>query len=107
MAEIGVIRREVEDAANAIISASVRGLDLLERAERGEKAAFDGLEDILCAILQACAFQDLTGQRLDRLCFETLAHLDTHLPPDRPGDRGVGADRDDAGRRFAGAPAGR
>lgn len=61
------IRGEVEQAADVMLSAAERCLSDLSRARGGEAAAFDRIEETLCAILEACAFQDLTGQRLSKL----------------------------------------
>lgn len=64
---IATIRREVEQAADHMLSAAEKGLRDLTAAREGQSAAFDNIERTLCAILEACAFQDLTGQRLSRL----------------------------------------
>jgi hypothetical protein len=64
---IETIRREVEQAADMMLSAAEKGLRDLGDARSGRAAAFDSVERTLCAILEACAFQDLTGQRLSRL----------------------------------------
>ena len=66
-AEIEVIRCEIESAADAMLSAASHGMALVARARLGESSALDELEATFCAILEACAFQDLTGQRLSRL----------------------------------------
>ena len=66
-AEIRIIRSEVEQAADAMISAATLGLGLVTKARDGDAAALDSIEATFCAILEACAFQDLTGQRLSRL----------------------------------------
>lgn len=64
---IATIRREVEQAADHMLSAAEKGLRDLGAAREGQTAAFDNIERTLCAILEACAFQDLTGQRLSKL----------------------------------------
>ncbi len=64
---IGTIRAEVEAATDVMLSAAEKGLRDLTAARSGQEAAFDRLEQSLCAILEACAFQDITGQRLSRL----------------------------------------
>lgn len=61
------IRHEVEQVADMMLSAADLCLRELTAAREGEAAAFDKIEQTLCAILEACAFQDLTGQRLSRL----------------------------------------
>jgi hypothetical protein len=64
---IGMIRKEVEDAADMMLSAAEKGLRDVYAARAGNAAAFTRIERTLCAILEACAFQDLTGQRLSKL----------------------------------------
>ena len=64
---IDTIRSEVEQAADMMLSAAEKGLRDLESARAGQASALDAIERTLCAILEACAFQDLTGQRLSKL----------------------------------------
>ena len=64
---IATIRREVEQAAEMMLSAAEKGMRALSAAREGKPEALDSLERTLCAILEACAFQDLTGQRLSKL----------------------------------------
>ena len=64
---IATIRREVEQAADMMLSAAEKCLRELGSAREGDAAALDNVERTLCAILEACAFQDLTGQRLSKL----------------------------------------
>ena len=64
---IATIRREVEQAADLMLSAAEKGLRDIAAARAGQGAALDSIERTLCAILEACAFQDLTGQRLSTL----------------------------------------
>jgi hypothetical protein len=64
---ISTIRAEVEDAADMMLSAAEKGLRDLSSARGGNQDALDSIERTLCAILEACAFQDLTGQRLSKL----------------------------------------
>lgn len=66
-AEIEIIRGEIEAAAEAVIAAALKGLQLIGEHRSGETASLEGMEAIFCAILEACAFQDLTGQRLSKL----------------------------------------
>jgi vacuolar-type H+-ATPase subunit E/Vma4 len=61
------IRKEVEQAADMMLSAAEKCLKELPAAREGKAKALDHIEKLLCAILEACAFQDLTGQRLSRL----------------------------------------
>lgn len=62
LAELGAIRAEMAAAADSILAASEAALALC-----GDNAALAGH---LCDILEATAFQDLTGQRITRV--ETL-----------------------------------
>ncbi|ACG79641.1 conserved hypothetical protein [Phenylobacterium zucineum HLK1] len=64
---IANVRREIEEAADAMLAAAEKGLKDVQAARDGDASALDGLERMLCAILEACAFQDLTGQRLAKL----------------------------------------
>ncbi len=99
-AEIEIIRGEIEAAAEAVIAASLKGLELIEAHKSGERATLDGMEAIFCAILEACAFQDLTGQRLSKLVLAcagvAMPRQDTLL--NGPASPGVGLDQDTADR---------
>jgi len=64
---IATIRGEIEQAADAMLGAVEKGLRDLGDARGGRRESLDDVEQALCAILEACAFQDLTGQRLSRL----------------------------------------
>lgn len=64
---IKTIRSEVEQAADMMLSAAEKGLRQVGAARGGSAGALDDLENMLLAILEACAFQDLTGQRLSKL----------------------------------------
>ena len=64
---IQVIRDEVESATDALLSGAERALRDVAAARAGDAGALDRLESTLCAMLEACAFQDLTGQRLSKL----------------------------------------
>ena len=109
-AEIGYIRAEVEAAAQTMITAATCALDLVARARAGDGAALDGVEQRLCAILHACAFQDLTGQRLDRLDADGV-ELRLHLARDPmlngPACPGRGLDQAAADGLFSEGPDGR
>lgn len=75
------IRQEVESAVDVILTAASEGLHALSALRDGDAGAATRLELGLLQILEACAFQDLTGQR--------LARLDEALetgPPPRPAD---------------------
>ena len=77
---IATTRAEIEQAADILLSAAEKGLRELNDARGGTVAAFDELERSLCTILETCAFQDLTGQRLS-----TLEGMLLQVPV-RPGD---------------------
>jgi|GEM_PF-1221233 len=64
---IATIRREIEAAADAILSATEAGLEQVTVARGGDNAALDRIQQTLFTVLEACAFQDLTGQRLTKL----------------------------------------
>lgn len=64
---IGLIRADIEQAADAMLAAAEMGLSDIAAVRDGQTAALDRIERTLCAILEACAFQDLAGQRLSRL----------------------------------------
>lgn len=103
-AQIAVIRGEVEHAAEAMISAAGHGLRLVKEARDGVPGALDALEETFCAILEACAFQDLTGQRLARL-MAGLAGVNLSAPGgdpllNGPADPGEGLDQAAADRLF-------
>lgn len=64
---IALIRADIEQAADMMLAAAEMGLRDIAAAREGQTAALDRIERTLCAILEACAFQDLAGQRLSRL----------------------------------------
>jgi hypothetical protein len=64
---IGLIRADIEQAADSMLAAAEMGLRDLDAVRQGSGGALDRLERTLCAILEACAFQDLAGQRLSQL----------------------------------------
>lgn len=76
------IRQEVEAAVDVILTAATDGLQALSAMREGDAGAAKRLELGLLQILEACAFQDLTGQRLARLDDA----LETGPPPPRPAD---------------------
>lgn len=64
---IATIRAEIDDAANRILDAAEACLAGLAAARRGETAALTGIDAELTRIMEACAFQDIVGQRLSQL----------------------------------------
>jgi len=104
---VQVIRGEVEQAADMMLSAAEKGLRDLTAARAGEAGALDSIERTLCAILEACAFQDLTGQRLTKLS-AALNGLDVQVTDGDPllagpANPGQGLDQDAADRLMRGA----
>lgn len=64
---IRTIRREIEQAVDVILTATEGSLSDLGGAREGSPAPLEALEARLFQILEACAFQDITGQRLSKL----------------------------------------
>ncbi|MDI6623699.1 MAG: hypothetical protein QME55_03130 [Brevundimonas sp.] len=62
---LSVVRQEIETAVEAILTATTAGLR--ELSTISDAAAAERLERHLMQILENCAFQDLTGQRLEQL----------------------------------------
>jgi hypothetical protein len=73
LAEIAVIREVLDTAAQTLLGLSERGLDLAQ-AQFVDAAA---IEATFLEVLQTCAFQDLVGQRLDRLAASATGRSDT------------------------------
>lgn len=67
LAILGLIRQEVEAAVDVILTAATAGLQELPAIRKSDAAAAESLERHLLQILESCAFQDLTGQRLEQL----------------------------------------
>ncbi len=78
--EVEAVRSALDVAGDAILSAAQRGLTLSSAAPvDGER-----LGEIFAEILALCAFQDLAGQRLDRLTHSLAGEVvdqrpDAHL----------------------------
>lgn len=64
---VGMVRQEIEEAVEAILTAAAAGLQNLSAIRHVDPEATEKLEADLLRILESCAFQDLTGQRLDKL----------------------------------------
>lgn len=64
---IAAIRADIDLAGDTLLAAAEKGLREVGAVRAGEAEALDRLEEMLCAILEACAFQDLAGQRLSNL----------------------------------------
>lgn len=78
---IQTIRLEVECAVDVILSAAEQSLKALASAREGAPVPVDVLEQRLSEILEACAFQDITGQRLTKLAASLNGHS---CPVDAP-----------------------
>lgn len=61
---IAAVRREVEAGVDAVLTETEGCLAELGEVRAGSAEALERLEQGLCRIMEACAFQDLTGQRL-------------------------------------------
>ena len=97
---IATIRSEIEQAADMFLSAAEMGLRDIAAARDGQAAALERIEQTLCAIMEACAFQDITGQRLSQLVglIEATAPEDPLL--NGPAALGGGLDQDAAAALF-------
>jgi hypothetical protein len=67
LAEIQAAKAEISEAADAILFAAETSLARLAAFHGGESGALADIERALCAILGACAFQDISGQRLSKV----------------------------------------
>ncbi|MEQ1491980.1 MAG: hypothetical protein ABL932_15670 [Terricaulis sp.] len=74
--EIGMIVETTESAANLIMDAADQILNLPADTEIQAYRAI--VEEKCLAMLEACAFQDLTGQRSTKV-IETLLHIEDKL----------------------------
>lgn len=62
--ELQEIVREASDATHAIMNAA----EVIEEVSRGlDKPAADALSNAVTSIYEACAFQDITGQRISKV----------------------------------------
>jgi hypothetical protein len=61
---LAAVRDEVEGGADRVLSEVDGCLAALAAARAGSTEALDQLGEGLCRIMEACAFQDLAGQRL-------------------------------------------
>lgn len=100
-----VVRSEMATAAETLLGAATAGLQELPRISEVSPAAVETLRQHLLTILEACAFQDLTGQRLDQLGAllrgkATVGISDPLL--NGPAADGQGLDQDAADRLLSG-----
>lgn len=82
LAELAALRADITEACDALLSAGETALSKLSAARAGDDGAFDALEGLLCAILEACAFQDITGQRTTRIEQLLAGAQELHQPRD-------------------------
>ena len=66
-AELEALRADIGLAADGLLFAAEAGLSLLDRAKTGDAGALGDIGRLFTGILEACAFQDLTGQRLSKI----------------------------------------
>lgn len=104
LAILGLIRQEVEAAVDVILTAAGAGLQEMPALRKVDAAAAERLERHLLRILESCAFQDLTGQRLQQLCALFNDAPSTSGPQDPllngPAPEGHGLDQAAADRLF-------
>ena len=73
--ELAAIVKATEQASNTIMECAEAAM----AADSSDLPAYKAfVADRMTAVFEACAFQDLTGQRLARVV-ETLAHIETRL----------------------------
>lgn len=92
---LAAIRADISLAADSLLSAAEMGLREVQAAREGQTAALDRLEQVLCALLEACAFQDLAGQRLSKLeaCIDLTARSSDDPLLNGPALQGQGLDQ--------------
>ena len=106
VAEIQAAQVEIAEAADAILFATETSLSRLAAYRAGDATGLVDVERALCAILGACAFQDLSGQRLSKI--EGWLSGTTPTNGDSlargPSTGGSGLDQDAADLLFAATP---
>ncbi len=73
LAEIAAVRSTLEGAAQTLLALSEQGLDLVQ----ADPVDAGAVETLFLEILQACAFQDLADQRLERLAASATGRVET------------------------------
>ena len=73
--EIAQMREALEAAVDRLLSLAEQGVALTKT----QPPDADAIEAVFVEVMQACAFQDLVGQRLDRLAARLTDRID-----DRP-----------------------
>lgn len=95
------VRAEMTTAAEALLAAASAALDDLVALEAGDAAALQSVRDHLVKILETCAFQDLTGQRLGQLELLIMGQADAGAADpllNGPAANGEGLDQEAADR---------
>lgn len=104
LALLAQIRQDIEEAAGVLLGSAEGGLKELGAVRAGDAAAAGRLETHLVQILQACAFQDLVGQRLGQLngmlAAPSSAPVDADPLLNGPALEGQGLDQAAADRLF-------
>ena len=106
VAEIQAAQLEIAEAADAILFATETSLSRLAAYRAGDATGLIDVERALCAILGACAFQDLSGQRLSKVEGWLSGTATTQSDPlaHGPSLQGAGLDQDAADLLFAATP---
>ena len=108
VAELQAAQIEIAEAADAILFATETSLARLAAFRAGDESALAEVERALCAILGACAFQDLSGQRLSKVegWLSGAPTLNDDPLAQGPSLHGAGLDQDAADALFASTPIG-
>lgn len=79
LSDIAALQQDLDEAACVLVEGALRGLALTQ----ADSMDRDALRAVLSDILEACSFQDLAGQRLQRIQGALLglndARADAHL----------------------------
>lgn len=67
LAEIEAVKSETFAAADRLLESIDAALALMPKVRNADAAAMDALQAVLCDMLEAMTFQDITGQRLTRI----------------------------------------
>lgn len=97
------IRGDVGAAADGLLTLVEQGLADLALWRSGDVAAIDRVEAGFCAMLEACAFGDIVGQRLGQLD-DALARKSPASDPLLNGPASAGAGIDQAAADLLMAP---
>lgn len=91
---VAEIRQELVTATEALMAVYEAGLRDVALARAGDGAALSRIEDGLLSVLEACAFEDLIGQRLTQLCsIPAPVRSETGGLENGPARRGQGLDQ--------------